>query len=97
MVETLSPQSVALRVMAETRLKRTLILIGFAEREMDIVAVLLVDRAAHQHALHRGDIRLIEPHGLEVRQTPPGFAEGRVNLDRAPECRYPFLRSSDRF
>src|SRR5579883_1361007 len=78
----LAPQRVAARIVAEGAFVRGAILESLAEREMQVQAILARQARPLERARHRLDVTVLEAKGLEVREAPPGLAEGRLQLER---------------
>ena len=53
-----------------------------AERELELEPVVFVEIAALQRGLHRGHVVVVEVHGLQIGEAPPGVAERRLQGDR---------------
>ena len=54
-----------------------------AERKIEMKAVLVGQVRRLERLLHRAQVGTVELDGLEVRQTPPGVAQRRLELDGA--------------
>jgi hypothetical protein len=50
-----------------------------AECEIEVEAILVLQPRRGERLLHRRNVRLIEPDGLEIGQAPPRLTEGRLS------------------
>ena len=75
--------AVALGIMAEALFVALALLIGPAEREIEVEAILRAQPLAGQRLCHRRDILVAERHRLQIGEAPPQFAQGRRQLQAA--------------
>ena len=79
----LQAKGVARRIMGEGLVGPAGVVHRLAQRKFEMEAVLVVELGGLQRRLHRRDIALVELHGLEIGEAPPGLAERRAR-SRSP-------------
>ena len=74
---------IGVRIAFERRRIVTRILQRLAQREAEMQALVVIQIQSLQLRAHRCDIGLVEAHGLQVGQAPPGTSEAGVDVQRA--------------
>ena len=80
MFELDTSQCIAPGVMAKHDFRRLPRFISFAQRKMQVKAVIMAERFDCQRCLHGGHIVIGKAYCLQVGKAPVNFAQGRLDL-----------------
>src|SRR3982751_6295993 len=74
----LAPQRIADLIMGERFVGAAEIVKRFPQGKLDMKPIVVLEVVAAERLLHRKNIGIGKPHGLEVGQAPPDLARGGI-------------------
>jgi hypothetical protein len=81
--------------MCEGLVRPLRVMVGLAQGELDMKSIIILKAGITQRRIHCGNVCILEPHRLEVREAPPRFPQGRLELDRPSIGHDAFVRPAD--
>ena len=82
-VDQRAAAAIALGIMGEGRVGIPGVVIGLAEREMEMKARLFGEVRSVERGGHGRDVGGVEPHRLQIGEAPPDLAQSRLQRERA--------------